>query len=433
MFSQRLIRNPISRRTFLRGAGVCLSLPMLEAMRRPFAHGASLAGTELPKRQVFLNGGLGFHGPYFFPKGTGKNYEMSAYLKPLEDLRNEMTIFSGLSHPEQNGVNGHASGLTWLTSAPRPGLAGFKNSISLDQLIASEIGPQTRFPYLTLSNAGESLSWTANGVAIPAESSPSKVFKTLFIDGTPSEIETQVRDLKNGRSILDTVGTRAKRLEKQLGPQDADKLDQYFTSLRELEQRLLQNEAWAKKPKPKVGAKPPTDIQNRNDAIGRQKLMYDLIALALETDSTRSVCFNLGGLNSVPVVEGVNSDWHNLSHHGQDEDKIEELKLIEQAEINAFADFVKKLKSVKEGTGTLLDRTCVMFGSNLGNASSHDWHNLPILLAGGGFRHGQHLAFDPKNNVRLSNLFVMLAQRMGVETDRFGSSDRAGIQGFELA
>ncbi|MGB8168598.1 MAG: DUF1552 domain-containing protein [Chthoniobacteraceae bacterium] len=421
----------VSRRSFLKGLGISLSLPLLDAMTPAFAQAAAKA--TAPRRFIAMNASLGFHGPYFFPQGAGRDYVPSPYLDVLKDLRRDFTVFSGLSHAEQSGANGHTSELTWLTSAKRPGLAGFKNTVSLDQFIAGKVGVQTRFPYLALSNGGSSLSWTDSGVQIPGESSPSKLFKQLFLDGTPDEVNQQVAGLQRGRSILDTVLGEAKKLHRELGKRDQEKLDQYFTSVRDLESRLVQNEAWARKPKPKIDAHPPTDITNRNDAIGRTRMMNDLVVLALQTDSTRTITFSLGGLNSVPVIEGVQNDWHNLSHHGQDEKKIEELKLIELAEFGALRDFLTKLKAAQENGRSLLDSTAVLYGSNLGNASAHDWHNIPVLVAGGGFKHGQHLAFDTKNNLAFANLFVALARHMGVETDTFGYSTKPGLPGFEPA
>jgi hypothetical protein len=376
---------------------------------------------------------LGFHGPFLFPEQTGENYALTPYLKKLADHRGDLTVLSGLSHPDQQGNNGHASEMTWLTSAKRPGLAGFKNSISLDQLIANRIGIETRFPYLTLSTSGRSLSWTANGVEIPGETSPENLFKALFIDGTEAEIAAELRGLERGRSILDTVMGQARKLERALGHRDREKLDEYLTAVRDLETRLQQSQGWATRPKPKTQAEPLRDIADRNDAIGRQRLMYDMIVLALQTDSTRTVTFQLSGLNSVPVIPGVSHDWHNLSHHGKDPAKIDELRIIEEAEFAAFNEFLTKLKTIKEGDRALLDSTAVLFGSNLGNASSHSWRNLPIIVAGGGYRHGQHIVHDNTDNTPLANLFVSLAQRMGLEIDRFGSSSAEGITGLSLA
>lgn len=427
--------RPLSRRHFLRGTGAAaIGLPFLEAMGPSLgqrALGATL-NQGSPKRFVAMCATLGFHGPFLFPEKEGQKFQPSPYLKKLSDHLDQMTVFSGLSHPEQQGNNGHASQMTWLTSAQRPGLAGFRNSVSLDQLIAQQIGLETRYPYLTLSSDGsDSLSWTAGGVQIPAESSPSKLFQSLFISGSKEEVAEEMQTLRRGRSILDTISGRATELQRQVGQLDRHKVDEYLTAVRDLEQRLQQSEGWVKKPKPVVDAKEPQDITDKGDAIAKQRLLYDMMALALQTDSTRTITFQLRGMNAVPTVPGVNSDWHGLSHHGKDPEKIEELKIIEEAEFVAFNEFLTKLRSIDEGGNTLLDHTAVLFGSNLGNASSHDWHNLPIILAGGGYRHGGYVAHDSKDNTPLSNLFVSLAQRMGVETDQFGSSTAAGVRGLE--
>jgi hypothetical protein len=409
-------KRHLDRRAFLRGAGTILSLPFLEAMVPAFATKAQAAVAQPPPRFLAMCATLGFHTPFLFPKETGAEYTLTPYLEPLKALKNDFSVISGLQHEEQNGANGHTSEMTWLTSAKHPGLAGFKNTISIDQLIAEQIGSQTRFPSLILGTGSESMSWSASGVPLPAESSPSNAFRQLFVDGTKAEVEEQVRGLTRGRSILDTVMGQAKKLHSELGKRDQEKLDEYFSAVRDLEGRLVQNEAWAQRPKPKVDAKPPTDIQARTDAIGKMNLMQDLIVLALQTDSTRTITLRLNGMNAVPEIEGVKNDWHNLSHHGQDVEKIEELKVIETAEFTAFAGFLTKLKA-----GSLLDSTSVVFGSNLGNASAHQTANLPLILAGGGFKHGRHIAIDKEKHV-FSNLFVSLAQRMGVPADKFGFS-----------
>ncbi len=428
-------KNALNRRHFLRGTGASmLSLPFLDAMIPAFAQGAS--SDEAPKRFVAMCATLGFHTPFLFPNETGREYTMTPYLDKLKDHRNDLTVLSGLSHPSQQGNNGHASEMTWLTSAQRPGLAGFKNSISLDQLIADKIGVETRYPFLALGTSGRSMSWTSTGVEIPAESSPSKLFKALFVEGTEAEIAQEMRELKRGRSILDTVLGEAKKLENELGHRDKEKLEEYLTSVRDLEVRLQQSEGWAVKPKPKVDVEVPQDVQDRNDAIAKQRIMNDMIVLAFQNDSTRSVTFQLGGMNAVPSnIPGVSTDWHNLSHHGKDPEKISELQKIEEAEFAALNEFLTKLKNINENGKTLLDHTAVLYGSNLGNASSHSAKNVPVVLAGGGYKHGQHLnsTIDEKTETPLSNLFVSLAQRMGVETDTFGSSDSAGIKGLELA
>ena len=421
--------SSLSRRHFLRGVGgTALGLPLLEAMSPAFSKASTVSS---PKRFVSMCGTLGFHAPHLFPETPGAGYEMTPYLSKLADHKSDFTVFSGLSHPEQQGNNGHASEMTFLTSARRPGLAGFKNTISLDQRIAHEVGSLTRYPYLALSTGGSSLSWTSSGVEIPGQSSPAKLFKALFVNGTEKEIVAEKKQFERGRSILDTVLGEAKRLDKKLGTKDREKLDEYLTSVRELEIRLEESEAWAERPKPQVDAEPPTDIQDKQDAIGKQRLMNEMIVLALQNDSTRTVTFRLGGLNAVPTIPGVKTDWHNLSHHGKDPKKLDELKIIENAQFEVFSEFLGKLKSIEENGKSLLDRTAVLYGSNLGNASSHSWRNLPIIVAGGGYKHGSYVAHDADNNTPLANLFVSMAQRMGVQTETFGSSTAAGVRGLE--
>lgn len=423
-------KTSLDRRTFLKAAGTSLALPLLGAMRPAIGRAA---GADKPNpRFVAICGGLGFHTPHLFPEAEGSDYALTPYLERIKDHRNDFTVFSGLSHPEQNGNNGHASGMTWLTSAQRPGLAGFKNTISLDQLMAQHLGGATRLPYLCLANDGFSLSWTSNGINIPSESSPSRLFKALFIEGTQQEIDTKMSELRRGKSILDTVQGEAKKLDQKLDPKDRQKLDEYFTAIRDLETRIGQSQEWTLKPKPKVHYEPPQDVADKQDIVAKQRLMYDMMILALQTDSTRVITLSLGAMNAVPSnIPGVKTDWHNLSHHGRDEDKIAELRLIEEAELEEFNMFLTKLKALEEFDRPLLDHTAVLFGSNLGNASAHDWHNLPIILAGGGYKHGSYVAHDEKNNTPFANLFVSLAQRMGVETDRFGSSTAAGLRGLE--
>ena len=420
-------KTSLNRRAFLKGSGATVALPFLSAMMPAFAK-----ADAAPKRFVAMNAGLGFHAPNFIPAEAGANYKAPVYLQKLEQHRKDFTVFSGLSHPNSNGANGHTSELTWLTSAPRPGLAGFKNTISLDQLMAKHIGAATRFPSMTVGARGSSLSWTANGVQIPVQTHPTKIFRQLFVNGTETEVAEEIKNLERGRSILDTVLGDAKLLSTTLGARDREKLDEYFTSVRELEIRLQQNKQWANRPKPEVNYKEPQDVADRNDILAKQRLIYDLILLALQTDSTRVIAFSIGGFNAVPSnIPGVRTDWHMLSHHGRDEQKIEELTRIEAAEFEVFSNFLTRLKAVKEAGGHLLDHTAILFGSNLGNASSPSWRNLPILLAGGGFKHGTHIAHDQDNNTPFANLFVPLAQRMGLEIDRFGSSTASSIRGLE--
>lgn len=403
-----------TRRNFLRAVGVSLALPWLETFARP-------PSAQPPRRLVCICTPLGLHSPFFLPRTAGKDYTLTPYLEVLREFRANFTVISGLSHPDVGPS--HDSIYTFLTAAPHPELrAGFRNTISLDQFAAERIGGQTRFPSLTLADEGFSLSWTRSGAIVPSDSWPSSVFARLFLEGRPEEKEAQARRLRDGQSILDSVRDQALKLQVGLGADDRDKLDEYFSSVRELEQRLARAEEWSKKPKPKVDAQPPQNITNPADIIGRTRLMFDLIHLAVQTDSTRLITMLLAGTSLVPTVAGVSLGHHDLSHHGQDPTKIEQLKKVELETMKAVRDLLTKLEQTKEGGVSLLDRTMVYFGSNLGSGSTHATKNLPILLAGGGFQHGRHLAFDAAKGPPLCNLYVSMLQRLGIEADKFGSS-----------
>jgi len=417
------------RRAFLRCAGVAMALPWLDA----FAPRRAFADIAAPRRRMIcICTPLGLHPPDFFPEKPGKDYALSPYLEVLKDLRNDFTVVSGLAHAGMSPGFAHQASASFLTGAPGAGRPGFRNSISLDQFAAEKIGGHTRFASLALTAEGAGLSWTRTGALVPAAISPAKVFAKLFLDGNPDEVKAQVTRLADGRSILDDVRDQAKSVRSGLGAEDRDKLDEYITSVRELEQRLARDETWAKTPKPKVGVAPPQDIVNAADLIGRSRLLFDLTHLALQTDSTRLVTIMLAGTTFVPPIPGVTLGHHDLSHHGKDAGKLAQLKVVEIETMKTLRDLLTKLKQSKEDGSTLLDRTTVFLGSNLGDGSSHSVRNLPVLLAGGGFRHGKHLAFDPQNPPPLCNVFVSMLQRLGIEADKFSTGKRT-LTGLEPA
>ena len=435
-------QRALSRRQFLRGAGIALSLPWLDSMLPAFAKAAAADDNRgpagKPRRMFAICNNLGLLPEPFFPKATGRGYALSPYLDLLKAHREDFTVFSGVSHPDVDG--GHPADICFLTAAPHPGSGGFRNTISLDQYIAERIGHQTRFQSLTLGvnvqQGTRSLSWTRSGVLIPCEEKPSDVFKKLFVQGSPAEVETQLRRLAQGQSILDAVGGQAKDLQRSVGARDRDRLDQYFTSVRELERRLELAKEWEKRPKPKVTASVPLDPASPREYMDKVKLMYDMARLAFETDSTRSVSLMLDSVNS-PAIDldhdvKITDGYHNLSHHGRSEAKIAQLKAIDEWHMKLLNGLFTDLKAVNEDGETLFDRTMVLYGSNLGNANTHVTTNLPTLFAGGGFRHGQHLGFDTNHNYPLPNLFVSMLQRMGIEADKFASSTGT-MRGLELA
>ena len=399
----------LSRRTVLKQAGIALGLPFLDAMNPAF--GASTPVEK--KRFVGVSLSLGLHSPFLVPKDSGSNYTPSQYLKSLQDIRDSFTVISGTSHPGVKG--GHTAESSIFSACPREKGSSTKNTISLDQLMAKHHGHETRFPSLVMNTAQESSpSYTESGSMVPAMNDPRKLFASLFIDDTPEAKKRQKELARGGQSIMDIVRAEAKQLEREVGPGDRDKLDEWFTSVRELEQRLEANEAWVNKPKPKVGKIPaPAD---RNDATDIARSFFDTMFLALQSDSTRFMTLHCTG-NSVRSIEGVEESYHSLSHHGRSEEKLDQLAIVEQATIDRWADFLRKLKEVN-----LLDDTMVMLTSNLGNASSHDNRNMPVLFGGGGFKHGQHLAFSQTNNYPLPNLYLSMLQNLGMEAEAFATS-----------
>ncbi|MCX6952648.1 MAG: DUF1552 domain-containing protein [Verrucomicrobia bacterium] len=431
-------RRALSRRRFLQGAGIALSLPLLDAMLPPFARAASASSPLVPgakpRRMFAVCNNLGLRPDLFFPKAGGADYTPSPYLQLLQEHRQDFTVFSGVSHPNVDG--GHPSDIAFLTAAPHPASSSFRNTISLDQHVAERIGRLTRFPSLTLAvnGGGRGLSWTGTGVAIPPEQSAAEVFSQLFLQGTPEQVQAQIHKLDTGRSILDAVGEQAKDLQRNLGARDRSRLEQYFTSVRDLEHRLQESKGWESKPKPVVHVAPPVDPANPAQYMAKIRTMYDLVRLSFETDSTRAVTLMLNSVGT-PVItdtgETLTDSYHNLSHHGKADEKLSQLKIIDEGHMKLLAGLFRDLRAVREGEESLLDRTMVLYGSNLGDANAHSTVNMPVLLAGGGFHHGRHLSLDPAGIYPLPNLFVSMLQRLGLEEERFSSSTGT-MRGLEL-
>ena len=415
----------IPRRTFLRGLGVTLGLPMLECMTPVFARAAQ---PPTPKRMLVIANNLGLLPKNFFPATTGSDYVLSPYLDLLAEVRNEFSVFSGLSHPGVTG--GHSTDNCFLTSARGAFKSGFRNSISLDQFAAEKLGQVTRFPTLNLGvnieKANRSLSWTRDGVLLPAEDSATALFQKMFVQGDAAEVQKQLQHLKQRGSILDTLNAEAGRFSRTLGSTDKARLDQYLTSVREVEQRLQTASEWEQRPKPVATQSAPTDINDSKLFFEKFDLMLSIAQLAFESDSTRIVTLMVDAFRtpvfSLPGQKATTETYHNLSHHGQKEEKVKQLEAADRQHMALLRKLIDNLAAKPEGDQRLLDRTMVLYGSNLGDANIHDNTNLPILLAGGGLQHGQHLAFKRDNNKPLCNLFVTMLQNMGIETDSFGSN-----------
>jgi len=425
------IRNSVptparpSRRAFLRGLGVTLALPWLEST--PRACGAAKSPAP-PQRMLLISNNLGVLPKPFFPRQTGSDYELSPYLSELEELRDDFTVFSGLSHPDVAG--GHSTENCFLTGARGPTRSGFRNSISLDQFAAEALGPVTRFPTLNLGvnidKANRSLSWTRNGILLPAQDSAAALFRRMFVQNDRAGVSRQLRRLDERGSILDALLDDARRFGRSLGPDDNRRLDQYLTSVREIEQRLHTARAWETRPKPVTKQVAPVDIPDKKLFFEKFDLMLSTALLALESDSTRIVTLMVDAF-ATPVFQlhenqQTTEGYHNLSHHGQAADKVRQLEDADRQQMTLLRQVLRSLADKREGDRRLLDHTMVLYGSNMGDSNTHDNTNLPILLAGGGFTHGQHLAFHRENNTPLANLYLSMLHRLGVETDVFASS-----------
>ena len=411
----------IGRRTFLQAIGVSIALPWLESNVY-----ADPAGP--PKRMLVISNNLGVLPRHFFPQDSGPEYTPSPYLEPLQDHREDFTVFTGLSHPYVEG--GHSTENCFLTAAKHPTGSRFRNTISLDQYAAESLRRQTRFPTLNLgvnlNTALRSLSWTRDGVLLPAIDSPAALFTLMFAQGSAQQQQELVEKLKRRESILDAISATTSTLKRRLSKFDRQRIDQYFTSIRELEKRLESSGQWATTEKPKTDVPPPTDITDRSRFIEKLDLMLTMARLALQTDSTRIVTLMIDAFETgVFHYEQDNrtlTGYHNLSHHGQRAEHLEQLKITDMRQMELLAQQLKIMKSIQIQDESLLDQTMLLFGSNMGNANTHTNTNLPILLAGGKFQHGQHLVFDREKNTPLSNLFVSMLQNMQIETNQFGSS-----------
>ena len=413
------------RRALLKSAAVAMALPSLECMFPVFGQTAS---ETPPHRMLLISNNLGVLPKPFFPTQTGPGYELSPYLTELADFRNDFTVFSGLSHPDVEG--GHSTENCFLTGARSPTRSGFRNTISLDQFATEKLGQVTRFPTLNLGvnidKANRSLSWTRDGVLLPAEDRASALFSKMFMQGDKATVARELHRLTERGSILDTLLDDTRQFSQRLGSNDRSRLDQYFTSVREVEQRLHTAREWELRPKTVTTESMPDDITNKKLFFQKFELMLSMARLAFESDSTRIITLMVDAFAtpSFKLHEDQNTTdgYHNLSHHGQAEGKVKQLEEADRQQMSLLRSLLQELSDKREKGDRLLDRTMILFGSNMGNSNTHDNTNLPALLAGGGFKHGQHLAFNRETNKPLSNLYVSMLQRLGIESDHFASS-----------
>jgi hypothetical protein len=430
----------VNRRFFLRATGITLALPLLESLStRVLGAGlavGSKAGTAIgatrPTRMVCIGNMLGFYPTEFFPKKTGRDYDLPLLMQPLAPHRDSLTLYSGLDHGVKGGhfaIHSYLSGVRQVDAKGMP-----EGNISLDQRAAESVGGATRFPSLTIGSedglhGGCMMCWTRSGTRVPTIPGPKELFQKLFITDSESDRARSADRFAMQGSILDAVNGDAKSLTRHLGKRDQEKLDEYFTSVRDVEKQMELGKRWANVPKPKPGMAEPSNTGFVSDL----PVLYDLIALALQTDSTRIATLEIGGGFEASAF-GLRKDYHALSHHGQVQESIEALLKLEKYQMEQFARFLGKLKSIEDGNGTLLDHSMVLFGSGMGNANAHTNSNLPMILAGGGYKHGSFRSYPEKGlgRVPLCNLYLSLLQRFGVEANRFGISTGT-MRDLELA
>ncbi len=422
----------MNRRIFLRQAGVAIGLPFLPSL---MSSKIAFCGQQVAsgsKKMVCIGNMLGFHPAAFWPSikqvgGEGgfialENFEYGITTQLLNEIRERSTLIQGLDHGTKGGHFGIHSFLSGVKQ--NEASAMIHGNVTIDQFAAEHVVGQTRFPSLTIGSlegihGGCQLSWTRTGTRVPPIPGPEQLFKKLFVNATGKEKDSATDRFTLQTSILDVVQEQAHDLERSLNQRDKNKLDEYFTSVRDVEKGIARRRRWIDVPKPEAMMKQP---QNRN-MVEDLPLLYDLIVMALQTNATKIATLEIGG-DFNPADLGVRGGYHSLSHHGQLQERIDALITLETYQIEQFVRFVKKLAVTVDDAGPLIDTTTVLFGSGMGDANSHTNQNLPIVLAGGDFSHGKLLTFDTRHPHRppLANLLVTMLQKFGVESDSFAKS-----------
>lgn len=429
----------MKRRALLQAAGVTLALPGMESLRAK--ESPSLAETrsrsessQPPMRMVCVGNEFGMYPGAFWPKNFGRDFESTPLLKPLDDHRDDVTLFSNLDHGLKGG---HFAVHTFLTGVKfSEAKAAPDGGISLDQRAAEHVGSATRFPSLTVGSesglhGGCQMSWTRTGTRVPPIQGPRELFTKLFVNDDKKSKQRANERINLQESILDAVMGDAKSLGRRLSKDDRTKLDEYLSSVREVEQRLDLDRKWQSVPKPEATLERPKDEGLTRDL----PKIYDLIALALQTDQSRIATLEIGGSFAASDL-GIRKGYHSLSHHGKRKENIDLLVQIESYQVAQYARFLERLKSIRQvdSNATLLDSTMVLLGSGMGNANSHTNNDLPVLLGGGGFRHGTHLELPAKKDKRvpLCNLYLSMLERFGVQANSFSTSTGT-LPGLEVA
>jgi hypothetical protein len=404
------MQSAVDRRRFLHGTGVALALPFLES-RTARAEEKTDAN---PRRLVCIGNHLGFWPDGFFPSREGKDYQSSRTLKAIDAHRNDFTVFSHLDHDVSGGHKGvHA----FLSGVRKEEAVGFpEKNRTIDQAAAEHIGSATRFRSITAGlGEGTSMCWTRSGVRIPPINNPARLFDALFVDTDAASREIERSRLSHRSSLLDAVRESAKHVGSRLNVPDRNKLDQYLTSVRDVERRVQMSQAWLDRPKPKSPIDRVQDEERMQ--IAEIPLFYDLLTLALQTDSTRVATFEIP--LAFKTSELNVGSYHGLSHHSKEEGRLEQLAVVEKYLMTQFGYFLTRLREAQ-----ILDQTLIVLGSGMGNGSSHSNKDLPVILAGGGIRHGGHVVCpaDQHKRIPLCNLWLSALQWFGMETDRFNKS-----------
>ncbi|MDG2221001.1 MAG: DUF1552 domain-containing protein [Rubripirellula sp.] len=415
--------NRFDRRKFLQGVGVSIALPAFDSL--PAA--ADTSTTADAKRFVCVSPNYGMNPAGFFPEKTGEDYETPVLLKPLETHRSELTVFTNLDHPGVGG--GHGCSNTFLNGMEMEDAKDQPQHLhTLDQLLSEKIGQSTRYPSLLLGGSG--VSWSRAGIKLPTDGDPARVFAKLFINDNAKLKQQTRRFLDEDASILDVVRQDAKQLNEKLALADKAKLDQFLTAIREVERKLKRQADWINIAKPKASDQVIRGSDKDDTIVDLEypyntSVMVDLMVLALQTNSTNVICYGHPGGNRLFPFDGISLGYHSLTHHGKRPDLLKELTIIETFYTSQFSRFLTKLKDTPDSDGqSLLASTVVLFGSGMGNASSHSSRNLPVMIAGGGFRNGNHHRFERngRDGRPLSDLFVTILQQLGIEQDTFSTS-----------
>ena len=430
----------LDRRTLIRGVGAAMALPLLDVMT---ARGTAIEKENLPRRMCGVYFPFGVSLPpknheesqwNWFPTGEGKDYQFTKTLSSLQTLRQQITVLGGLSHPNGRRIGGHDTGDIFLTGAKLAG-SSYANSVSLDQLIASHVGDQTRFGSLTLSSDGgvgeptrsTTLSFSLKGRPVPALAKPQQIYDRLFGEGD-GEAKLQRRRLQSSGSMLDLVLEHSKSIKGRLGAQDTRKFDEYLSSVRAIEQRVERSQRWLDIPRPHVD--PKTLLLDASPEGPKEyiRTMYDLMYLAFQTDTTRVATYMIGQVagattvaNTFPACLGLSGNWHGLAHGAGKKEGYESLGRFDQFLAEQLSYFLTRLRETPEADGNLLDRTLVLYGSS--NSKTHNNTNYPLVLAGGGglgIRHGQYLRLGA--DTPLSNVFVTMLEKLNIPCESFADS-----------